>query len=138
VRTSSIVSRVIPLVGAIALAATSALAQSHAMPPSNTMAIAAAPAVSWSGVYRVQLEGKNSAPAAIVVERTQEGLAAIMLIDEHGTPLSRLKIDGDSLSARVATGTGEGILSLRIDGQQITGTLKVGKEKWNITGQRTA
>ena len=136
---TSIASRLAPALGALALFAAPVYAlQSRLVTPPAVVTVASLPATSWSGVYRVQLAGKNAAPAAIIVERTFDGFSAMMLIDEHGTPLTKLRVDGDSLTGRVQTQSGDGVLKLRIDGETITGTLTVGREKWDVTGQRTA
>jgi hypothetical protein len=143
---TSISSRWAPLVGALVLAAAPALALPRAS-SLDTADSSRAQAVSstavtpsaWSGVFRVQfaLGGRNAAPAAIVVERAGDGLSGFMLVDERGAPLSGIRVDGDVLHARVATAQGSGELTLRIANGEVTGTLKVGKQSWDVTGQRT-
>lgn len=94
---------------------------------------------AWNGVYRVQLalSGKDAAPAALVVERAADVPSGFMLVDVRGAPLSAIRIDGDTLRARVATAEGVGDLTLRIDGDRVIGTLQVGRHRWDVTGQKT-
>lgn len=93
----------------------------------------------WSGVFRVQfaLAGRHTAPAALVVERPADGLSGFILVDEKGLPLGNLRIDGDVLRARLTTEHGTGDLTLRITGTDVAGTFTVGKQRWDVTGQRT-
>ena len=99
-----------------------------------------APRTAWSGVFRVQLSlgTKDAAPAALVVERVLEGLSGFMLVDTRSASLTAIRVEGDMLRARVATAQGNGELTLRIVGDAVSGTLKVGKQTWEVVGQRSA
>jgi hypothetical protein len=144
---TSLTARLTPLVGMLALAAAPALALPRVSSPvpadsSHAQAVLSTTpsAFMWSGVYRVHLAlgGRDAAPAALVVEREPAGLSGFMLVDERGAPLSAVRVEGDVLRARITTAQGTGELTLRITGDVVTGTLKVGKQRWDVSGQRTA
>jgi hypothetical protein len=144
---TSLTARLTPLVGMLALAAAPALALPRVSSPvpadsSHAQAVLSTTpsAFMWSGVYRVHiaLGGRDAAPAALVVEREPAGLSGFMLVDERGAPLSAVRVEGDVLRARITTAQGTGELTLRITGDVVTGTLKVGKQRWDVSGQRTA
>ena len=115
-----------------------ALADSVRTADDNTTHLA--PRTAWSGVFRVQLSlgTKDAAPAALVVERVLEGLSGFMLVDTRSASLSGIRVEGDMLRARVSTAQGNGELTLRIVGDAVSGTLKVGKQTWEVVGQRSA
>lgn len=123
------------IVGLVSAAPTPA----NAITPTR-VAITPAYASAWSGVFRVQfaLEGRDAAPAALVVERTTAGASAFMLVDERGLPLGKLRIDGDVLHAVLTSEHGTGELTLHITGDQVIGTYRVGKQRWDVSGQRSA
>jgi hypothetical protein len=154
---TSITSRLASLAGAIVLAAAPAtavalqIAPAAAAPTASTVALVdsarttesaglVSPSVAWSGVFRVQmaLGTKSAAPAALIIERAMEGLSGFMLVDTHSVSLSGVRIEGNVLRARVPTASGDGDLTLRIIGDSVSGTLKVGKQTWEVSGQRSA
>jgi hypothetical protein len=100
----------------------------------------AAPRSAWNGVFRVQLSlgTKDAAPAALVVERVMDELSGFMLVDTRSASLTGIRIEGDVFRARVTTAQGNGELTLRIVGDAVSGTLKVGKQIWDVVGQRSA
>ena len=142
------ITRLAPLLGALALALAAAPANARAadttfVTTSTGTVVPAAAAVAngvWTGVFRVHLAlaGKDAAPAAIVFERAFDAPSGFMLVDSRGAPLSAIRIDGDVLRARVATANGVGDLTLRLDGGVLTGTLQVGRQRWDVSGQKTA
>jgi hypothetical protein len=100
-----------------------------------------APRTAWSGVFRVQLSlgsREAGAPAAIVIERVLAGPSGFMVVDSRTVSLSEIRVEGDLLRARVTTGDGVGTLMLRVSGDAVSGTLKVGKQTWDVIGQRSA
>jgi hypothetical protein len=151
VRTSNTL-RLASLVGALVVAATPAPAVAlQAVATVSPIALVdsaravdetrLAPRTAWSGVFRVQLllgSQQAGAPAAIVVERVLAAPSGFMMVDTRSVPLGDIRVDGDLLRARVTTGQGEGVLQLRVTGDAVSGTLKVGKQTWDVVGQRSA
>lgn len=100
-----------------------------------------APRTAWSGVFRVQLSlgtREIGAPAAIVIERVLAGPSGFMVVDARTVSLSNIRVEGDVLRARVTTGDGVGVLTLRVTGDTVSGTMKVGKQTWDVVGERSA
>ena len=151
VRTSNTL-RLASLVGALVVAAAPAPAVAlQAVTTVSPVALAdsartvdethLAPRTAWSGVFRVQLSlGRREvgAPAAIVVERVLAGPSGFMVVDSRTVSLSDIRVDGDMLRARVTTGDGVGTLMLRVSGDAVSGTLKVGRQTWDVVGERSA
>jgi hypothetical protein len=100
---------------------------------------AAASAAAWSGVYRIDVsKGDEVLPMRVVVERVGNTLEGTVLLGGTASALANVRFEGGELRATMVTSTGKGELVLRQTEAGITGTLKVGKTTWTVTGGRSA
>ena len=132
---------------ALSLAPAAAAARTAALagyPPAPGPRGAAAPALSaaaavWSGVYRIDVaKGDEVLPMRVVVERVGSSLDGTVLLGGTASALANVRFDNGELRATMVTSTGKGELVLRQTEAGVTGTLKVGKTTWSVTGERSA
>ncbi|MGZ8376903.1 MAG: hypothetical protein ACXWZS_14165 [Gemmatirosa sp.] len=105
--------------------------------PSDTV-IATSPSAKWVGVYRLTLAEKDGAmlDTRVLIEANGAQLVGMLLVDQHASGLTDVRIEDESLVARVVTAEGKGTLTLRTTDDGITGALKIGKRVWTVTGVR--
>lgn len=100
--------------------------------------VATSPSSKWVGVYRLTLAEKDGAmlDTRVLIEANGTQLMGMLLVDEHASGMTDVKVENEALVARVVTAEGKGTLVLRTDGDGITGTLKIGKRLWTVAGVR--
>ena len=136
-------ARTLALSLALAAAAAPIAAQSSFTPAPASCA-AAAPALSaaaavWSGVYRIDVaKGDEVLPMRVVVERVGSSLDGTVLLGGTASALANVRFDNGELRATMVTSSGKGELVLRLTEAGVTGSLKVGKTTWSVTGERSA
>ncbi|GLC26734.1 hypothetical protein [Roseisolibacter agri] len=132
------------LFAALALS-TIAFAPLHARPvvAAETTLVAKAdlPASSarWVGVYRITLaERKDGAmvDARVLIEPNGQNLMGMLMVDQHASGITDVKIENEALVARVVTAEGKGTLTLRTTDEGVVGDLKIGKRTWAVSGAR--
>jgi hypothetical protein len=136
-------ARTLALSLALAAAAAPAAAQSSFTPtpaPSAAAAAASSAAAMWSGVYRIDVaKGDEVLPMRVVVERMgPAGVDGTVLLGGTASALANVRLEGGELRATMVTSSGKGELVLRQTDAGVTGTLKVGKATWSVTGERSA
>ena len=133
----------------VALTARSAAAQAALAPTGTQPAAVAASlqtaetaetaAVTWAGVYRVDLvKGNETVPARVVVDRAGQRLDGLMLVGSAASALGSVRGTATELRGTISTSSGAGELVLRATESGVAGTLKVGKATWTVTGRRSA
>ena len=123
-------------------AATPAAAQlAYAPPAAHAAATVTNPVADrWTGVYRIEARsGGEAVPMRVIVERAASGsrLDATVLLDNRAAALDKVSGDEDELRAVMTTSAGRGELVLRPTATGVTGTLRVGKITWQVTGERS-
>jgi hypothetical protein len=106
--------------------------------PSDTVVTASAPTTKWVGVYRLTLAEKDGAmlDTRVLIEPNGAQLMGMLLVDQHASGMTDVKVENETLIARVVTAEGKGTLELRTASDGITGTLKIGKRTWAVSGAR--
>ena len=132
------------LFAALALSVAAA-APLHARPvapapvAAETTLVAPAPAAAWVGVYRIMLSEKKVGAmidARVLIEPNGQHLMGMLMVDQHASGITDVKVENDALVARVVTAEGKGTLVLRTSDDGVAGTLTIGKRVWNVTGSR--
>ena len=132
------------LFAALALSAV-AVAPLHARPvapapvAAETTRVAPAPAAAWVGVYRIMLSEKKVGAmidARVLIEPNGQHLMGMLMVDQHASGITDVKVENDALVARVVTAEGKGTLVLRTSDDGVAGTLTIGKRVWDVTGAR--
>jgi len=130
------------LFAALALSAV-AVAPLHARPvapaPVAAETTRVAPAAAWVGVYRIMLSEKKVGAmidARVLIEPNGQHLMGMLMVDQHASGITDVKVENDALVARVVTAEGKGTLVLRTSDDGVAGTLTIGKRVWDVTGAR--
>lgn len=131
------------LFAALALS-TIAFAPLHARPvvaETTLVAKADLPAASarWVGVYRIMLSEKKDGAmvdARVLIEPNGQNLMGMLMVDQHASGITDVKVENDALVARIVTAEGKGTLVLRTGDDGVVGTLTIGKRVWTVTGTR--
>ena len=132
------------LFAALALS-TIALAPLHARPvvaaETTLVAKAELPTSSarWVGVYRITLSGAKDGAmvdARVLIEPNGQNLMGMLMVDQHASGITDVKVENEALVARVVTAEGKGTLTLRTTDEGIVGDLKIGKRTWQVSGAR--
>ena len=98
-----------------------------------------APAAAWVGVYRIMLSEKKAGAmidARVLIETNGQHLMGMLMVDQHASGITDVKVENDALVARVVTAEGKGTLVLRTSDDGVAGTLTIGKRVWDVTGAR--
>ena len=125
-------------------AARSAAAQGSFAPAPTAGAVASAPMpaalAAWVGVYRVSLtKGQQTIPLRVVMERVGVSLDGTVMVGTTTSALANVRSsEQGELRAVMLTSEGQGELVLRATATGIVGTLKIGKQTWAVTGERSA
>ena len=132
------------LFAALALS-TAAAAPLHARPvapapvAAETTLVAPTPAARWVGVYRIMLSEKKDGAmidARVLIEPNGANLMGMLMVDQHASGITDVKVENDALVARIVTAEGKGTLVLRTGDDGVVGTLTIGKRVWTVTGTR--
>jgi hypothetical protein len=132
------------LFAALALS-TAAAAPLHARPvapapvAAETTLVAPTPAARWVGVYRIMLSEKKDGAmidARVLIEPNGQQLMGMLMVDQHASGITDVKVENDALVARIVTAEGRGTLVLRTGDDGVVGTLTIGKRVWTVTGTR--
>jgi len=105
----------------------------------ETTLVAPAPAAAWVGVYRIMLSEKKVGAmidARVLIEPNGQQLMGMLMVDQHASGITDVKVENDALVARVVTAEGKGTLVLRTSDDGVAGTLTIGKRVWQVSGQR--
>jgi hypothetical protein len=122
----------------VAAPAPAALAQASFAPAPAAASAEHAAAAAWVGVYRVDMtKGTETIPVRVIMERVGESLDGTILVGGTASALGSVQADGMELRAAVTTSAGRGELVLKATATGITGTLKIGKTVWSLTGSRS-
>ena len=107
--------------------------------PAATAAATSFAAAAWSGVYRIDVaKGTEVLPMRVVLERLGGTLDGTVLLGGTASALADVRFEVGELRATLVTSSGRGELVLRQTESRVTGTLKIGKAVWTITGERSA
>lgn len=106
--------------------------------PDTVVATPSAPSAKWVGVYRLTLAEKDGAmlDTRVLIEPNGASLVGMLLVDQHASGMTDVKVEDEALVARVVTAEGKGTLTLRSGEEGVTGTLKIGKRTWAVSGVR--
>jgi hypothetical protein len=120
----------------VAAAPLSARPVTPALP--DTVVATSASSAKWVGVYRLTLAEKNGAmlDTRVLIEPHGAQLMGMLLVDQHASGMTDVKVENETLVARVVTAEGKGTLELRTSDEGIVGTLKIGKRTWAVSGAR--
>jgi hypothetical protein len=133
-------ARTLALTLALAAAAAPAAAQTSFTPaPTASVATTPAAAAAWAGVFRIDVaKGDEVLPMRVVVERAGAGLDGTVLLGGTASALANVRFEAGELRATMVTSSGKGELVLRQTETGVTGTLKIGKTTWSVSGERSA
>ena len=132
------------LFAALALSVAAA-APLHARPvapapaAAETTLVAPTPTARWVGVYRIMLSEKKDGAmvdARVLIEPNGANLMGMLMVDQHASGITDVKVENDALVARIVTAEGKGTLVLRTGDDGVAGTLTIGKRVWTVTGTR--
>lgn len=139
----ALVARTITLVAAAAALAAPAHAQARAhaqtlVPSATRIDTAADASARWVGVYRLTILATKGdlLDARVLIEPSGAKLTGTLLVDQHASGIADVRLDGDALVATVVTAEGRGTLVMRQVGEDVAGTLTVGKRTWQVNGAR--
>lgn len=93
----------------------------------------------FAGVYVLKLEsaGHGMLDGRLIVERGP-GVSVLLAANDGIGAVDHVAVAGDgTLRGRVSTFDGDGTLTVRRDGDTISGTLVVGKQIWQVHGTRS-
>jgi hypothetical protein len=104
-------------------------------PPAGAAAASAAP----RGVFDVVIEAEGAAPVPgkLLVEQRGQRVEATLIVDQRVSAMRVVRSDARSLQASLPTTHGVGVMSLRLDGDAIGGTLTAKKQTWKVSGTRS-
>ena len=126
------------LVSLAALGGRPASAQPALAAASVSAAVAPAPEIA-PGVYRIALDnGRETVHARVVMERVGDALEGTVLMEATASALIQVRSENGEIRANMLTSDGRGELVLRPTESGVSGSLKVGKITWSISGQRSA
>ena len=108
----------------------------------RAMSVAAASAATHArvpGLYRITITAQRGAPSQhidIVLDQGAGRTAGYLVSANSSTTLDDLDLEEGMLRATVTTNLGRGTLSLRMIGEDLRGTLTVGKQVFSVEGVR--
>jgi hypothetical protein len=91
------------------------------------------------GLYRITITGPRGAPSRhidIVLDEGTGQMAGYLVSDSSSSMLDDLRIEDGTLRATVMTSLGRGALSVKMFGDQLTGTLTIDKQVFSVQGVR--